>query len=523
MQTNDNLMFCPNCGTALQSSVQKTTILQQQENSFNHKFPKETQYKSTVTLKTQNIKKKKFLKTILMLMPVIVVLAVLIGACSFVFSKLNSPLVKIGSGMKNLIISNEAYTYKILYDDGYDEYKISGNVKFDLKGKNIDATNIKVNADGESANIEAFLHTNEKEIGFSASDNNGTESLTFYNGYIFKYDDGELWDSYYISEFIEDFITDDPEKFNDGCFEIISLLFDVANSDRKIEDTQKQVIDILNDIIDNENFNLDADETVKINSEIEKQVTEELKKYLTDNDWLEENLGLSVSKNGKETVYTFDIDIEKVVDALYDILKPLLKDTYEQVLVLAGDKVEYMDSYNDIVDDFMDEIDYYAEEISSFVITVAMTKNQINSFNAVIMEKYEGEIYTTEVKIEISKADSFKSPNISNYKKEIDKAGEISVYDNNRTCSNNIRDIKQSAIASKYFYEENISSVSDIESMFENGQLPECPLSDNGNHYDDYVIAIDSNGYAKVYCKNYGNLGHYPDSSETQSPERPIS
>lgn len=95
---------------------------------------------------------------------------------------------------------------------------------------------------------------------------------------------------------------------------------------------------------------------------------------------------------------------------------------------------------------------------------------------------------------------------------------------NNKTCSSNIKTIKSNAASYRATYNENVSSLDQIAQMFDDNALPECPLSDNGDHTDDYVIAIDPNtGAVYVYCKNCGVSGHNPDGSLDSAPTNPLS
>lgn len=97
--------------------------------------------------------------------------------------------------------------------------------------------------------------------------------------------------------------------------------------------------------------------------------------------------------------------------------------------------------------------------------------------------------------------------------------GAITDTANNKTCGTNIKMIKTNA--SNYFanYDENASALVQIKDMFDDKQLPECPLSKDNIHTNDYVIAIQDNGAAKVYCKNYSvDSKHTPDGSETAEP-----
>ena len=100
--------------------------------------------------------------------------------------------------------------------------------------------------------------------------------------------------------------------------------------------------------------------------------------------------------------------------------------------------------------------------------------------------------------------------------------GAITENANNKTCANNIKTIKSNAAAYKTNYNASVASLADVQSMFEDKQVPECPLSDNDNHTDDYVISTaDDTGAIKVACKNIDTDGtgdqHNPSGSVAES------
>lgn len=82
--------------------------------------------------------------------------------------------------------------------------------------------------------------------------------------------------------------------------------------------------------------------------------------------------------------------------------------------------------------------------------------------------------------------------------------GAIQTNANNKTCGTNIKNIKTNAASYKTNYNANADEAG-IASMFDDGQLPECPLSKDGNHTNDYTITIKDNGAATVECKNAAN------------------
>lgn len=402
-QNNDNAMFCSSCGNSLQQTLN---------------------YGGATMLKT---KKKKGGKLALILIPIVVVLAALIAVGCLAFSKLNSPMVKISKGLLNLA-AGDAYTYDIKYDDGYDTVNVSGDVRIDLKGKNIDASNIKLTVDGETGKgeIEAFLHTNDKEFGAIVIEPKYEDDVSYkeciYNGYDMYYEDGVLTEGFNL---FEEF-TDDPDKFNERMFEVISLLFDVVNGDAEVEALGKKAIDLVKDYYPD--LEINENQKFEINSEIEEQVVKELKKCFTDEKWLKESLGLTVSKDGKTTEYTFDIPIGKALKAIYNIVEPLVKDVYDQLGVYLEAYDEDIDSFSSFVDAVMEEIDYLDEDYSVKAV-IEVSDKIISGIHIEMEEDYsyetdEGTVSGTDkisIDISISKSESFKEPDVSEYKKDIGK------------------------------------------------------------------------------------------------------
>ena len=92
--------------------------------------------------------------------------------------------------------------------------------------------------------------------------------------------------------------------------------------------------------------------------------------------------------------------------------------------------------------------------------------------------------------------------------------GAITENANNKTCANNIKTIKSNAAAYKTNYNSNVKDLAAVASMFEDKQVPECPLSDNDDHTDDYKIGdVDAaTGAVEVECLNLnpakGQTGH---------------
>ena len=100
--------------------------------------------------------------------------------------------------------------------------------------------------------------------------------------------------------------------------------------------------------------------------------------------------------------------------------------------------------------------------------------------------------------------------------------GAITENANNKTCDTNIKTIKSNAAAYKTNYNANVQDLEAVKSMFEDKNVPECPLSDDDDHTNDYKIGdVDaSTGAVKVECMNVsdgadGSDKHAPSGSET--------
>lgn len=441
-QNEDNALFCANCGKSLAApnSAPETQVLS--ENVPEPPYAEATAAQAAYTPAPETAympqtfpinettppspkKMKKGLKLALICIPLVIILAVVVGIGSFAFSKLNSPLVKIGKGFSKLVTSGKSYNYNISFDDGYEEVNVSADVKIDLKGKSIDVANGQASSDGEDITFEGFLHTNDKEFGFLGKFED--EKIIMYNGYQMEYEDGELdYADYLFEDMIEALDIEDSEA-DEIFFSMISIAFDVINGDMTGEKAEQEIIKIIEKYSDSD---IDFDKiNLNIDEKIAKQVEKDLVKCLTDKKWLKENLGLTVSKKGKTTVYTFDLPIEKAVNALFDIVEPLLEDSYNKVVDSFKDAVgddfdiglprfsyfanSVLDNFDDIDDDFSVSID------------IEMTKNEISAVNVEIKEKYYGTSDTVNVRVEISKAKDFTAPKSDAYKKDLDEAKKL--------------------------------------------------------------------------------------------------
>lgn len=85
--------------------------------------------------------------------------------------------------------------------------------------------------------------------------------------------------------------------------------------------------------------------------------------------------------------------------------------------------------------------------------------------------------------------------------------GAITKNANNKTCAANIRNIKANAAAYKSSYDTNVTSLSEIAGMFDDGNMPKCPI----NKENPYTVSINANGAAEVKCPNNGTDGHAPE------------
>lgn len=449
-QNEDRALFCAECGSRLTANnpVPETEFLSEDSSESTYAYTPETAYTTspeTTLLNTSEAyfappafpanemppapkKMKNGLKLALILIPVVIVLAVLIGVGSFAAVKLNSPLVKIGKGFSKLVTSGNAYNYNISFDDGYDDVNIAADVKIDLKGKKIDLVNGKSSFDGENVNFEAFLNANDNELGFHLDVEDSDLEMYVYNGYQMIYEDGELTDADYLYQYYSEVFGIEESEINDVLFRFISISFDTANGDKTMEEAEKEIIEIIKKYSDSD---IDFDKmNIEVDKKLVKQVQKELQKCLTDKKWLEENLGLTVEKEGKATVYSFNIPIEKAVKALFNILEPLLKDSYDKGVEIAKDSIDEefdlddIPTFDETVDEFFDMLEDTDDDIS-ITVDIEMEKSEITAINVTVKEKYGNISDTVKVKVKISKADDFSSPKTDAYKKDIDEAKEL--------------------------------------------------------------------------------------------------
>lgn len=449
-QNEDNALFCADCGSRLTASspVPETEILSEDYSESTYAYTPEANYNpepETTLLSTPEApfappafsvnempptpkKMKKGLKLALILIPVAIVLAALIGVGSFAAVKLNSPLVKIGKGFSKLVTSGQAYNYNVSVDNGYDDIKVSADVKFDLKSKRIDLVNGKSSLEGEKVNFEAFLNANDDELGFHLDVDDSDLEMYVYNGYQMIYEDGELTDADSLYQYYAEVFGIEESEINDIIFGFISIAFDAANGDKTTEEAEKDFMEIIKKYSDSD---IDFDKmNLKVDQKLVKQTEKELQKCLTDKKWLEENLGLTVTKEGKTTVYSFNIPVEKAVKALFDILEPLLKDSYDKGVEIAKDSIgEEIDSddiptFDETVNEFFDTLEGADEDIS-ITVDIEMAKSEITAINVKVKEKSGISSDTVKVKVEISKSEDFSAPKTDAYKKDIDEAKEL--------------------------------------------------------------------------------------------------
>lgn len=522
----ENARFCRGCGSDLEMLTEKEPepvpeLLKEEEQA----------QKSEKVKKPRNAKKIK-LAVILTVALALVISAIGIGSAAYL--KLNSPLVKIGRGFKDLLTSGEAHKYKINVVDSAIDTTIECDFKSDLKNKSLEAVNIKTKslhfgeALGETVDGYTLLHINEKEY-ISVSDNVGVQEGKYitYNGYTAVYYGDELNRCFPTLEpygIVNAGQLANEENFSEGCFEIISELLDFANGKKEFGEVQAQIIKKIDDItthngllnIDFAGIDLDIYdfEGIKVDGKIEKQIEKELKKCLTDEKWLEENLGLKVSKDGKTTVYKFDINIEKTVKALYDIYTPLLKDLYNQIKEKVGVDANYMDSFEDLTDGFMSLAEEFDE---SFLIwaEIQMSKNEIVKVDIDIKEKQYGDRGSkyyigdkVKISVEISETDTFKLPDASEYSEYIDNLkgkNENFKKQLEECCSKNMKDIQMKAAQYKSVEAgaENdvLSSAAQLEGFLSmQGIECKCPDCFHSAYNNDYRILISENGNIEITC-----------------------
>ncbi|MGN0539614.1 MAG: hypothetical protein ACI4KI_07135, partial [Candidatus Fimenecus sp.] len=80
----------------------------------------------------------------------------------------------------------------------------------------------------------------------------------------------------------------------------------------------------------------------------------------------------------------------------------------------------------------------------------------------------------------------------------------------NKTCTINIGSIRAN-VANYYAMNEKIPTYSDIERMFDDGRMPECPLG------GEYTIAVRPDGSAEVMCPNFSDEHGYGSVSSFSS------
>ena len=529
----ENAKFCIGCGSILERMTEK-----EPESVPEPLKEKEQAQKAGKVKKPINVKKVK-LAVILTVALVLVISAVGIG--SAVYLKLNSPLVKISRGFKDLLTSGEAHKYKVSFDDGYLR-EIECDFKADLKNKKFEAVNIKAAVyDTASQRLSkindgyTLLHINEKEY-ISVADFSSTLSSSFdkgktikYNNYSMTYHDGELKN---CRPTFKTYRPGDKEKYENSFFEILSLLSDFTNGTKSFEETYGQLITVLDD---NGLFYPDgaymeqidlADgvedvfgigisslgdlKSVKIDKSINKKVQKELKKCLTDEKWLEENLGLKVSKDGKTIVYKFDINVGKAGKALFDIFKPLLEDLYNQIEQIDLCHGEYMDGCDEFMSNLSDEMEEL--EYARLKVKIEMIKSQIISIDLKMLEQDNVEIgdhafYDVfSLSAEISETDTFKLPDASEYSEYIDKL-KGNNEDFNRQleelCSKNLKELK--AILEEHGEFSSYTEKNDYFRNFDNLEILCCPY---GNI--DYEVSVvrfregeDAVIIDEIYCPNH--------------------
>ena len=96
--------------------------------------------------------------------------------------------------------------------------------------------------------------------------------------------------------------------------------------------------------------------------------------------------------------------------------------------------------------------------------------------------------------------------------------GAIKDNANNKTCAKNIKSIKSNAANYMASYDAKLASIANLESMYDNNQMPVCPL--NEDNHENYLVAIQDNGSAVVACSivlNPGELYAFHTADKTGS------
>lgn len=260
--------------------------------------------------------------------------------------------------------------------------------------------------------------------------------------------------------------------------------FDFAELDKYCLVDFSQVFEkyVQNDEIFNKSFfRVFSDENEKVDSlpDVYSKMNKMMKKLYENSDADVENFEVEVVSKKPLDINSNDVK-ETVIETL--------KESFSGIV----DENNY-DSYVNINN--ITEI---------YEVTVKMTYNDSSNESPIVGVKYNGKwcILLNPIWSSLKAA----------YENSID-----------RICSSNIKMIKVNAANYYACNNQAISSLSDLKNMFDDKQIPECPLSDNGDHSDDYLIAIDSNtGAATVYCKNCGTFGHMPDASSDTEPSNPL-
>lgn len=527
----DGARCCPNCGKPVAENVTMGAV---------------TPVKS---------KKKmgKKAKLALILIPVIIVLLVAgaVGVTAAV--KLNTPMVKISKAFDRLVTSGDAYSYALEFNAEDESFNAGADLKIDAKAKTIEVRNLKLPeflSEGfeyefgvplKDINTEAFVFVNDKKFGAKASakaDSDKYEAMV-YNDVAALAINGEAMMGQVI-------YTEEQQKYVDMVFEILDMTFKAANGEMSEEEfiaAYKEKLAELNE----EFLDLDIVEMLEYepDEKVVKQVKKDARKKFTDKKWLSEYFGLSQSKKDGETLYEFDIEPEKALEGMYEILRPVIVDMADQIDGTDEDEVD---------EEFEDEIDYLKDNDIKYKLVIGVKDGVISKIKAEFSDEYEYEdengamhvspdSYKFEIKIE--KCEDFEAVNPDDYKTyydtvkdgadedgyfESEKAQEYFGYDDDyyyeddeyyyeddeyledddiifedeETCADNISNIK-SNVTIYYVSIGEMPTLEELAEMFEDMTIPCCP-----NSGAEYSITINDDGTATVYCTdpdcpNYSN------------------
>ena len=174
---------------------------------------------------------------------------------------------------------------------------------------------LSIYSDGSLDNfyhIEAELDLKHKDVTALIRNYDG-DTVALYNGYLMERYGSFVYKQDISDELMEAF--DSYNTYSDGNVDVDSMLEDM---DPWLRTEAEEVLDF----------------------DVASDCVQELKKCLNDKDWLEENAGYNVVKNGSETTYYVSIST-RTVAAVLEIFKPAFRS---------------QGSYYDLKEELVDEV-----------------------------------------------------------------------------------------------------------------------------------------------------------------------